>query len=392
MTKRLYYEDTYRTEFEARVLDRRTAGGRPALVLDQTCFYPESGGQPFDLGTLNGVEVVEVVEDGEAILHVLKNQVEADAVKGRIEWKRRFDHMQQHTGQHILSQAFVEVLKGETKSFHLGGDSSTLEIGIGTVSNDALDRVELRANRAVFENRSVKTSFVPSEKISEVPLRRPPKVEGLIRVVEVEGFDWSACGGTHVGRTGEIGLIKVTGWDRIRGNLRFSFVCGGRALAAFQVKNRVVRDLVGKFNVQAGDVPVFVERLGAEVKEAKRRLKKLEETLAGYEAGEFVVKAEGRLVITVLAERGPDAARSLALAVIRKGEFIALIGARSESRSHLVMARSESIGVDLRPLAAELASLMNGKGGGSPSLVEIAGDLSADLDAILLAAAAKLKF
>ena len=392
MTKRLYFEDPYRTEFEARVLDRRTAGGRPALVLDQTCFYPESGGQPFDLGTLNGVEVVEVVEEGEAILHVLKNQVEADAVKGRIEWKRRFDHMQQHTGQHILSQAFVEVLKGETKSFHLGGDSSTLEIGIGTVSDESLERVEGRANQVVFEDRPVKTRFVPPDRIAEVPLRRPPKVEGVIRVVEVEGFDWSACGGTHVGRTGEIGLIKVMGWERIRGNLRFGFVCGARALAEFQARNRVVRNLAGKFNVQAGDVPVFVERLGAEAKEAKRRLKKLDETLAGYEAGEFVAKAEGRLVKTVLAERGPDAARALALAVIRKGEFIALIGARSESRSHLVMARSESIGVDLRPLAAELASLMNGKGGGSPSLVEIAGDLSADLDAVLLAAAAKLKF
>ena len=392
MTKRLYFEDPYRTEFEARVLDRRTAGGRPALVLDQTCFYPESGGQPFDLGTLNGVEVVEVVEDGEAILHVLKSQIEADAVKGRIEWKRRFDHMQQHTGQHILSQAFVEVLKGETKSFHLGGDSSTLEIGIGTVSDESLERVEGRANQVVFEDRPVKTRFVPPDRIAEVPLRRPPKVEGVIRVVEVEGFDWSACGGTHVGRTGEIGLIKVMGWERIRGNLRFGFVCGARALAEFQARNRVVRNLAGKFNVQAGDVPVFVERLGAEAKEAKRRLKKLEETLAGYEAGEFVAKAEGRLVKTVLAERGPDAARALALAVIRKGEFIALIGARSESRSHLVMARSESIGVDLRPLAAELASLMNGKGGGSPSLVEIAGDLSADLDAVLLAAAAKLKF
>jgi len=392
MTKRLYFEDPYRTEFEARVLDRRTAGGRPALVLDQTCFYPESGGQPFDLGTLNGVEVVDVVEDGEAILHVLKNQVEADAVKGRIEWKRRFDHMQQHTGQHILSQAFVEVLKGETKSFHLGGDSSTLEIGIGTVSDESLERVEGRANQVVFEDRPVKTRFVPPDRIAEVPLRRPPKVEGVIRVVEVEGFDWSACGGTHVGRTGEIGLIKVIGWERIRGNLRFSFVCGARALAEFQARNRVVRDLAGKFNIQAGDVPVFVERLGAEAKESKRRLKKLEEALAGYEAGELVAKAEGRLVKSVLAERGPDAARALALAVIRKGEFIALIGARSESRSHLVMARSESIGVDLRPLAAELASLMNGKGGGSPSLVEIAGDPSADLDAVLLAAAAKLKF
>jgi alanyl-tRNA synthetase len=391
MTERIYFEDAYRREFDARVRERRTSEGRPALVLDRTGFYPEAGGQPCDLGTIEGVEVVQVIEDGEDILHVLKAPVAADAVRGAIDWERRFDHMQQHTGQHILSQAFVEVLRGETKSFHLGAGSSTLEIGIGVASDESLDRVERRANRVVFEDRPVTTRFVPPGRIAEVPLRRPPKVEGVVRVVEVDGFDWSACGGTHCRRTGEVGLIKIVGWDKIRGNLRFSFVCGGRALAEFQARNRVVRDLTGRFNVPAGEVPAAVERLGAEAKEAKRRLKKIEETLAGYEAGELVAKAEGRLVRAVLAERGPDAARALALAVVRKGEFIALIGAKSASRSHLILARSELIAVDLRPLAAEIASLMNGKGGGGPSLVEIAGDAGADLEAVLNAAAARLK-
>lgn len=390
MTHKLYFEDAYRTEFEARVVDRRTAGGRPALVLDRTCFYPEAGGQPFDLGEIEGVRVVEVVEDGEDILHVLEAPVGADAVRGRVDRERRFDHMQQHTGQHVLSQAFVEVARGETKSFHLGAESSTLEIGIGALAEDDLDEVELRANRVVFEDRPVKTSFVPSDRIAEVPLRRPPKVEGLVRVVEVEGFDWSACGGTHVARTGEIGLIKVLGWERIRGNLRFTFVCGGRALAAFQTKARVVRDLVGRFNVPDRDLPAAVERLGREAKDGKRRIKRLEEALAGFESAALVSAAEGRVVRTVLAEGGPEAARALALAVVRRGDYVALVGARSESRSHLVLARSDAVEVDLRPLAAELAALMGGRGGGSPSLVEVAGDPGADLDALLKTAAGKL--
>jgi alanyl-tRNA synthetase len=391
MTTRLYFEDAYRTEFEARVVERRTAGGRPALVLDRTCFYPEAGGQPFDLGTIEGVDVVEVVEDGEAIVHVLGGPVEAEVVRGLVDRERRLDHMRQHTGQHVLSQAFVEVLNGETRSFHLGADVSTLEIGIAGVSDEDLDRVERTANRVVFEDRPVKTSFVPSTKIGEVPLRRPPKVEGLIRVVEVEGFDWSACGGTHVARTGEIGLIKILGWERIRGNLRFSFVCGGRALAAFQRRNRVVRDLVGRFNVQDKDLLEAVDRLGREAKEGKRRTKKLEEELAGYEAAALAAGAEGRVVRKVLAEGGADAARALALAVIRRGNFVALVGARSESRSHLVLGRSDGIAIDLRPLAAELAPLMNGRGGGSASLVEIAGDPGADLEALLRAAAEKIE-
>ncbi len=248
-TRRLFFEDVGLCEFAGRVVERRTVEGKPAVVLDQTAFYAESGGQPWDLGTLNGIPVLQVLDDEGAIVHVLERDVDGESVLGTIDWARRLDHMQQHTGQHVLSQAFIEIVNGETRSFHLGADVSTLEIGIGQISDETLDRVERRANEIVFEDRAVKTYFVPSERIAEVPLRRPPKVEGLVRVVEVEGFDYSACGGTHVRRTGEIGLIKVIASERIRGNVRFTFVCGGRALADSQVKTRVCRGLVGKFNV-----------------------------------------------------------------------------------------------------------------------------------------------
>ncbi len=383
-TKRLYFDDCRLTEFEARVMERRTFDGKPAVILDQTAFYPESGGQPPDHGTLDGADVVNVQEDGERIVHVLTQEIAAApgaAVRGKVDWARRFDHMQQHSGQHVLSQAFDSLLNGRTLSFHLGAEGASVEIGLTKVDPADLRRVEEEANRIVFEDREVKTQFVPQERVHEVPLRKPPKVEGIIRVVEIGGYDWSACGGTHVRRTGEIGLIKVVSEERIRGNLRFEFLCGGRALRDYGVKNGVARELALKFNVPPADVPASVERLGTELKDVKRRLKKAEERLAGFEAAEFAAKAQGKVVSAVLDDRSPEAARALALAITRSGEFIVVFGAKSAERAHVIAARSEKIALDLRPLAGILGPMLNGRGGGGPSLIEVAGDVKADLSA-----------
>lgn len=386
-TRRLFYEDAYRTDFEADILEHRTVEGRPAVVLDRTCFYPDAGGQPADRGMIAGASVLSVIEDGDAIVHVLSREVEAGRVRGSIDWLARFDHMQQHTGQHLLSQAFIEIINGETKSFHMGTDSSTLEIGIGTAEDETLDRVERRANEVIFQNRAVKTYFVPPERVAEVPFRRPPKKEGVLRVVEVEGFDYSACGGTHCRTTGEIGLVKVIGRERIRGNLRFVFVCGGRALADFQLKNRVVAELVGRFNVPPGDIPGSVEKLAAEFGAAKKEGRRLADLAASYEARDFVAAAASPIIVRVFRDRGPDAARTLALNIVRQGAFAVLFAAFSESRCHLVFARSNGLEIDLRRLVPVVAPVVNGRGGGGPSLVEIAGEPGADADAALARAA-----
>jgi len=386
-TRRLYFEDATLVEFDAEVVERLTRDGRPAVVLDRTAFYPESGGQPWDRGTLDGAAVLEVIEEGGRIIHVLDREIAADRVHGRVDWDARFDHMQQHTGQHILSQAFIEILGGETKSFHLGPETTSLEIGVGQADDASVARVERRANAIVFENRPVKTYFVPPERISEVPFRRPSKKEGTLRVVEVEGFDHSACGGTHCRATGEVGLIKIARWERIRGNLRFEFVCGGRALADYAWKNSVVRDLIGRFNVRGPELPEAIERLSAELKALKKDARRLEESLASYEAREIAVKAEGRVLRAVFRDRSPEAVRSLALHVVKQGSFVVLYAGFSPSRCHLVLARSESLAPDLRTLVPVVAPLVEGRGGGGPSLVEIAGNPAADVETALSRAA-----
>jgi alanyl-tRNA synthetase len=370
-TKKLYYDDAYLLEFEADVVERREHEGRPAVVLDRTAFYPESGGQPWDKGTVGGAKVAAVLDLDGTILHVVEGAVPEGRVRGSVDRATRLDHMQQHTGQHVLSQAFWELLKGETLSFHMGPGVSTLEIGLKTLSDADCDRVEDRANAIVLENREVKTYFVPEERIGEVPLRRPPKKHGLLRVVEVDGFDYSACGGTHVRKTSEIGAIKILGIEKIRGNLRFEFLCGGRALRDHRDKDRTVRRLAGAFSCAPGDVAAQVERLAVEHKALKKRARHLEERLAAFEAAEVVRAATDRLVSGLLGDKTPEEARFLALNIIRNGEFYVVYGAASESQGHLIAARSDSLKIDLRQLAAVVGAVIPVKGGGGPSLVEL---------------------
>ncbi|MCX6573204.1 MAG: alanyl-tRNA editing protein [Candidatus Aminicenantes bacterium] len=390
-TRRLYDEDAYLLEFEAAIVERRVHENRPAVVLEATAFYPESGGQPRDKGTLDGVEVLEVVDLDGVLLHVLASELPMGTVRGRIDGALRSDHRQQHTGQHVLSQAFWELLKGETLSFHMGPEISTLEIGLKSISDADCDRVEDRANTVVREDREVKTTLVPDDRIGEVPLRRPPKKQGLLRVVEVDGFDYSACGGTHVRRTGEIGLIKLGATEKIRGNLRFDFLCGGRALRDYRAKDRAARRLAASFSCAPGDMSAQVEKLAAEHRALKKRARGLGERLAAFESEEIVRAAGGRVVAGVLDDRTPEEARALALAVVKRGELAVAYGAAGEGQGHLILARSGSLKADLRQLVPVVAAVVPVKGGGGPSLVELVMAGSARLREAVDAAAAWLR-
>jgi alanyl-tRNA synthetase len=228
-TERLYYTDCYLREFEARVLRSEAAPNGFKVYLDRTAFYPTSGGQPTDSGTIAGIQVLEAVDEGDEIAHILRQAPEAEGVSGKIDWTRRFDHMQQHTGQHILSAAFGRIGGYKTVSFHLGEESSSIDLDSDRLGVRQLEEAEDAANQVVFENRAVRISFQPAGEASRLELRKPTSREGEVRLVEVEGFDLSACGGTHVSRTGAVGLILVRKVERMKGLTRVEFMCGGRA-------------------------------------------------------------------------------------------------------------------------------------------------------------------
>ena len=389
-TKRLYFEDPYQVEFEAKVKKSLLYEGNPALILDQTCFYPEGGGQPADKGTLDGIPVIHVFEQNDRIVHVLEKKVSPDAVKGKIDWATRFDHMQQHAGQHILSQCFVQLFDAATRSFHLGEETSTLEVDMRNMSEEEAERIEKYANDIVFQNREIKTCFYREEEISSINLRRPTKKEGDIRVVDVSDFDRTACGGTHPRRTGEIGTIKILKWEKIRGNVRLEFLCGARALRDYIRKHRDLRTLSNSLTIDDSEVVASCEKFVADLKTQKRNNRKMLEKLIQYEAAEMIHKAEGRVIKKMFSDRSQEEIRLLTLAVIKMGEFVALFGLEGEERAHVFLACSENLDLDMRELVPIVSPLIEGKGGGRSSLVELSGQKKENLEQALDAASQQI--
>lgn len=380
MTERLFFRDGYRTEFEARILERREHEGRPAVVLDKTCFYPESGGQPWDTGTLSGAPVVQVVEEGESILHVLADESgpgpaleTGAAVSGRIDWPRRFDHMQQHTGQHILSAAFEEVCEGETVGFHLGEASCTVDIDRAPLSDEQIAAVERLSNQIVFEDREVIAGFVDRDELASMPLRKMPVVEGPVRIVQVAGFDWSPCGGTHVSHTGQIGPIKVSRVERRKKTLRIYFLCGWRALADIAHKQQVVGELTAHLTTSEDELLSSVERLEVEGKRLRRALSEAQMALLEHEVVQWregALSISGlRTVSMVFADRDVNVVREAARRLTAASGFVALL-AVSEPRPQLVFASSEDVAADMGQLMGAACGVIGGKGGGRPHLAQ----------------------
>lgn len=373
-TGHLYFDNPYEIEFEAEVVEKVLRDGKTTLVLNQTYFYPESGGQPSDKGTINGISIADVFEEGGKVFHVLEKDISEKKVKGLIDWEARFDHMQQHAGQHVLSQSFYELYGAETLSFHLGKSISTVEIHLREIEDEDVENVEKLANTIVFQDRKIKTYFVKEERIKSIPFRKPPTKKGLIRVVEIDNFDYSACGGTHPFRTGEIGLIKITKKERIRDNIKFGFLCGRRALRDYSLKNRIINKLCVSFSVGEEEIVSSTEKLYSDLKTQKKKNKKMMQRIIQYEAQDTIRNATGRIIKDVFTEKTPEEVRFLALNIIKKGEYIVLYGLKTEKKVHLVLARSETIDLDMRKLISEVSPCIKGKGGGSPSLVEIAGE------------------
>ncbi len=351
------------------------------MVLDQTAFYPTSGGQPSDRGGLNGVPVVgvEVRETDGAVVHILAEPLSDDEVTGEIDWPRRFDHMQQHTGQHLLSAACEQLLDADTVSFHLGAEVSTIDLNVPRLARQHLEEVEDLVNRVIWEDWPVRSYFVRPEDVASLPLRRPPQVEGPIRLVEVAGrdgdrpFDLNPCGGTHVARTGEIGLLKILRLDYRGEETRVEFVCGGRALRDYRRKDETLATLAASLTVGYWELPEAVARLQEEIKTARRQARALREQLVEAEAGRLFQAAApiGALRAVWAVEEGWEMAdlRALAQKVVAHPNTVALLASLGE-RVHLCVACAEGVPTDATALLRTVAEPLEGKGGGQPRFAQ----------------------
>jgi alanyl-tRNA synthetase len=374
MTQRLYYEDAYQQEFTATVV-RRLSGkkGTTGIVLDRTCFYPTSGGQPCDRGTLGLAAVEDVVDQDGEIVHWVAGEVEGPTVHGRIDWARRFDHMQQHTGQHILSQAFLQVLKAQTVSFHLGEESATIDLDCAALEPRSVEAVEDLANQVVFEDRPITAQFVAREELSSLELRKLPTVDKEIRIVQVLGFDLSPCGGTHCSRAGAVGPIAIRKWERRGQESRLEFLCGRRALHDYRWKTGMVNELALAFSVKDKELAASVHRLLEEIADQRRELQHLLEERLDLEAKSLLAGAsywnDIRVVLCAFQERDPQQVRRLAALLVENAKTIALLGTAG-AQARLVFSRSADLSVDMAALLRTTSQHFGGGGGGQPHLAQ----------------------
>jgi alanyl-tRNA synthetase len=374
MTRRLYYTDASLLSFDARVRSCEPAGDAYRVVLDQTAFYPTSGGQPFDTGHLADAVVRDVVDEGDEVVHVTTQAVAVGTdVRGEIDPQRRLDHMQQHSGQHILSAAFERRLGVATVSFHLGAEFSTIDLGREVTATE-IDAAEAEANLVVWENRAVSTRFATVEEAATLPLRKPPPArDGRLRLVEVAGFDLSACGGTHVSRTGAVGVIVTTGWERVKGGTRLSFACGERARRAFSALREASGTAARLLSVASADLATGVERVVTQSRELEKAVRRLREELGEYRAAELVRRAEtiGSYSVVIGTAREADIAglKALGAAVVRRGTLVvALVGDGTPAPT--VLVRSAVLDLDLSLLMRVLVDKFGGRGGGRPELAQ----------------------
>jgi alanyl-tRNA synthetase len=399
MTEPVYYTDPYQSEFEAHVVSTAPDTTSVWIELDRTCFYPEGGGQPADRGWLDDMRVLDVQKRDGRILHLIDaGSAEAGSadgpggtpenntalkvgatVYGRLDEAMRRDYMQQHTGQHIISAAMIEIGGYETISVHQGEEYTTVDFSAADIPSENLERAEERANAVVGENRPVITFHAESNESEALGLRRPPKFEGRIRIVEVEGIDRVACGGVHCTRTGEVGIIKLIGTEKIRGNVRTVWKIGDRALADYRLKTEVCNTLVDAFSAKIPELPDRAAKIEENLRQAEYEIGQLQKRLAAQIAEGLVAAGEnvgagaaGSEAPSVITRHFTDEAKELFRAVAEdlaeRPGIAALLTNETDDRLQWIIVATEGVEFDFNRIRGELLPFVDGKGGGKPPI------------------------
>ncbi len=398
-TERLYYNDSHLTEFSAEVtaVTRHTSAdgaSTAAVMLNRTAFYPTGGGQPSDTGTLGEARVIECVDEDDRVLHIIEGPrlTVGTTVFGRVDWPRRLDHLQQHTGQHILSQAFIKLFNAETRSFRMTEKAAEIDVALDSASDERIEQAVELANSIIWEDRPVRVRQVTKEEAAQLPLRKDSERAGELRIIEIEGFDLSPCGGTHAVRTGEVGIICVRSWERAKGLVRIEFVAGGRAFRDYNQANGVARQVASLFSAGRDEAPASVSRLLEENKQLLRQVRALEDVTARIEAEDLLKEAReiaggGHLVTHIFDGRTANSLKKIALAIISHPRAVALLGSRDPEAARLVFARSADASGDMNALLREACQRLDGRGGGKPDMAQGGGRDTSKLAEALDAAA-----
>lgn len=362
MTEKLYYDNPYLKEWAADVLDIVEKNGKYHILLDKTAFYPEGGGQPYDKGYLDNTEVLYVYEEGKNIYQVTDRKPEKNIVSCSLDFERRYDLMQQHTGQHLLSSVFSKSYKGETSSFHLGDDYVSIDISLPEMPENIINDVEQKVNELIYSNLAIKTYMVNNDELNKLPLRKTPKVDEDIRIVEIDNIDFSPCCGTHVKSTGELGIIKIIRTEKYKGITRVYFKCGKRAFGDFQNKQNIVLSLSRLLAVDLESLVDKVKDNNDQLRNNAKEIKELKETLYIHEASEIIKSAGSNIISINFDDRSFDDVQNLGRILVQAGDYLVILSANSDKK--LYFAHNGSFDIHCGKVFKENLQKFNGRGGG----------------------------
>ncbi|MFW5980043.1 MAG: alanyl-tRNA editing protein [Halanaerobiales bacterium] len=369
MTKKLYYTDSFLKKFTANIYSHYEENGEYHLRLDRTAFYPEGGGQPADKGYIGKSRVNYVYEDGGELYHVVdslpkkKNNLEC-----QIDWERRFDLMQQHTGQHLLSAVLEKLYRGQTVGFHLGENRVTIDTDVG-LTREALHHIETEVNDIIYQNKMVQVEYPDSQELDNMDLRKEPDVEGNIRIIKIEGTDISPCGGTHLKTTGQIGIISVVESENYKGGTRISFLCGRRALLDYRFKNDITAEIRDVLSVKNEDIIPEMTRVREELADKEKKIEYLNDELLDYKINDYRNKAEKikdyRIITKILTEENYNNTKIMANKLTDQENNIIIFGQKDSDTARIILAKSENIDkMNMNKLIKEVMQELDGNGGG----------------------------
>lgn len=384
MSRKLYLDDSYLRQCEAEVVEARQTDEAWEVVLDRTCFYPESGGQPGDSGTISGIQVLDVRLEGEDVIHVLEAEPPASPLEARIDWRRRYDHMRQHTGQHLLTAAIINLFDVDTVGFHLGEKFSTIDIATSSFSPERAARAEELCSEWITAALPVSTEYVSPEEFQNMELRKkalPEELSGSVRLVRIGDVDIAHCGGTHLRSTAELQMIKVVGTERVRDTVRVTFLAGGRATADYKHKHELLTRLAADLTCGIEDLPATVGKTKEDAKESYKQLKKLrKEMISGMVQSELEKASkvgEFKILCSEYEGWSSDELKVLASkATAVEPKLIICTAGREADRGAIALAAGSAFDGDLGEIIRSLLPLFDGRGGGKGRFAQAVGDAS----------------
>lgn len=368
MTHKLYYDSAYTREWHTRITGKMDKEDGLYVTLAETAFYPHGGGQPCDLGQIGGVDVLDVIAEGDEVWHKVERAPEQEEVDCRIDWERRFEHMQHHTGQHLLSAVTLKLADAMTLSFHLGTDYATIDVASAELGTEQIAAIELEANTQIYRNARIAASWVMAEEAARLPLVKQPSVTENIRIVEMEGVEYNACGGTHVASTGEIGIIKILKTERVKGSTRIYFKCGFRALEEFGAVQRVTQAISAKLKTGRDELLERLDKLEAEQKQLQAEISAVKAANDTYFAQELLAQRQGLVIAQVFEDKSVKDMQSLATKLTAEHEGIVLFVSRSEAK--VVLAQKGQPHWACGAFFKGNLGAYQGKGGGSDSIAQ----------------------